>query len=129
MTGCILKYSSKTSPETRFCIAIEEGEAWLLGDMPVIKAAYPKTKDDILNSYKNDSICGTWELMADAVSPGGSRKLKGKGWQAVGIEKSAWAEKIAPYMNVDTNKSPSFCYFRDKMRALVGMSESGQGQT
>ena len=26
-------------PETRFCIAIEEGEAWLLGDLPAIKAA------------------------------------------------------------------------------------------
>ena len=29
-------------PETRFCIAIEEGEAWLLGDIPAVKAAYPK---------------------------------------------------------------------------------------
>ena len=29
-------------PETRFCIAIEEGEAWLLGDIPAIKKAYPK---------------------------------------------------------------------------------------
>lgn len=47
------------SPETRFCIAIEEGEAWLLGDIPAIKAAYPKAKDNILNGYQNDSICGT----------------------------------------------------------------------
>ena len=39
-------------PETRFCIAIEEGEAWLLGDIPAIKAAYPKAKNDILNNYK-----------------------------------------------------------------------------
>ena len=115
-------------PETRFCIAIEEGEAWLLGDIPTIKMVYPRAKDDILNGYKNDSICGTWELLADAVSPGGSRKLKGKGWQAVGIEKSAWAEKITPHMDVDTNKSSSFCYFRDKVRALVGMSESEQDQ-
>ena len=32
-------------PEARFCIAIEEGEAWLLGDIPAIKAAYPKVKE------------------------------------------------------------------------------------
>lgn len=58
-------------PETRFCIAIEEGEAWFLGDVEAVKAAYPKTKDDVLRSYINDSICGTWERLADAVYPGG----------------------------------------------------------
>ena len=59
-------------PETRFCIAIEEGEAWLLGDIPAIKAAYPKAKDNVLSRYKNDDICGTWELLADAVSQDGA---------------------------------------------------------
>src|SRR5580704_15360225 len=29
-------------PQTRFCIAIEEGEAWFLGDLSAIRAAYPK---------------------------------------------------------------------------------------
>lgn len=37
-------------PETRFCIAVEEGEAWFLGDIPAIKAAYPKAKDAVLNA-------------------------------------------------------------------------------
>ena len=40
-------------PETRFCVAIEEGEAWLLGDLSAIKIAYPKAKEAILNSYIN----------------------------------------------------------------------------
>ena len=106
-------------PETRFCIAIEEGEAWLLGDLPAIKLAYPNAKDNILNRYENDSICGTWELLADAVFQGGSNALGGKGGQAVGREKSTWAEHIAPHMNVETNKSPSFCYFRHKIRELT----------
>lgn len=106
-------------PETQFCIAIEEGEAWLLGDIPAIKKAYPKAKDNVLNNYKNDSICGTWELLADAVFSGGSRALKNKGWQAAGREKFIWAEKITPYMNVNQNTSPSFCYFRDKIRELI----------
>ena len=106
-------------PETRFCIAIEEGEAWFLGDISAIKAAYPNAKDNILNRYQNDSICGTWELLADAVFTGGSNALKEKGKVAVGREKSIWAKKIAPEMNVEQNASPSFCYFRDKIRALI----------
>lgn len=106
-------------PETRFCIAIEEGEAWLLGDIPAIKTAYPKAKDNVLNGYENDSICGTWELLADAVVIHGSRALKKRGWQAVGMQKSTWAENIAPHMDVDANASPSFRYFRDKIRDLI----------
>ena len=59
--------SCNPKPETRFCIAIEEGEAWLLGDLVAIKTAYPKAKNNVLNGYINDSICGTWELLADAI--------------------------------------------------------------
>ncbi len=111
--------SSKSKPETRFCIAIEEGEAWLLGDIPAIKTAYPKAKDSILNSYENDSICGTWELLADAVYSGGSQKLSSKGWQSTGMEKSIWAEKITKHMDVNNNSSPSFNYFKNKLLELV----------
>ena len=106
-------------PETRFCIAIEEGEAWLLGDIPAIKVAYPNARNNVLNRYENDSICGTWEVLADAVSQGGSSALRRRGGQAVGIEKSAWAEHITPHMNVAINKSPSFCYFRTKICELT----------
>lgn len=107
-------------PETRFCIAIEEGEAWFLGDIPAIKAAYPQAKDAVLNTYINDSICGTWEKLADAVYRGGSTALSAKGWQVVGAEKSQWAEKITPHMNVENNASPSFGYFCEKMLELTG---------
>jgi len=107
-------------PETRFCIAIEEGEAWFLGDIPAIKAAYPKAKVPVLNSYENDAICGTWEHLADAVFPGGAQTLSGKGWQAIGAEKSAWSERIAPHMDVAKNSSPSFCYFKTTLQKLAG---------
>lgn len=105
-------------PNTKFCFAVEEGEAWFLGDIPAIKSAYPAAKNSILNGYVNDSICGTWELIADAIHPGGSSSLKKKGWIETGKAKSEWAEKITPYMNVDRNRSKSFCYFRDSLRAL-----------
>ena len=111
--------SCNPKPETRFCIAIEEGETWLLGDIPAIKEAYPKAKDNILNGYQNDSICGTWELLADAIFTGGSNALGKKPWYVIGKEKSAWAQKIIPHMNVDKNASPSFCYFRDKIREMI----------
>ncbi len=75
-------------PDARFCLAIEEGEAWLLGDIKAIKKAYPKAKKRILSTYKNDSICGTWEKLADAVYPEGSLKLKKTGWQYIGKIKS-----------------------------------------
>ena len=106
-------------PETRFCIAIEEGEAWLLGDILAIRKAYPKANDNVLKRYQNDSICGTWELLADAIFAGGSNALRKKPWYVIGREKSAWAEKIAPQMNVEQNVSPSFCSFRDKIRELI----------
>lgn len=107
-------------PETRFCIAIEEGEAWFLGDIPAIKSAYPRARDAILKAYVNDSICGTWEHLADAVYNGGVAALSTKGWQAVGAEKLQWAEKITPHMDIMNNASPSFVYFREKLLELVG---------
>lgn len=116
---CEILDACSPKPETRFCIAIEEGEAWFLGDIPALKKAYPRAKDTVLNNYKNDSVCGTWEKLADAVFPGGAKGLSGKGWQAIGAEKSAWAEKITPYMNVSKNVSPSFNYFRNKILELA----------
>lgn len=110
-------------PDTRYCIAVEEGEAWFLGDVAAVKAAYPGAKDSVLSAYKNDTICGTWECLADAVFPGGSQSLSAKGWQAIGAEKSAWSEKITPHMKLETNASQSFCYFVDKLRSLI----TGQG--
>ena len=106
-------------PPTHFCIAIEEGEAWLLGDLNAIKQAYPRAKDAILNSYTNDDICGTWEKLADAVYNGGVSKLTEKGYHSIGAEKAKWAEYITPHMDVMNNHSQSFCYFRNKIYALL----------
>jgi hypothetical protein len=110
-------------PETRFCFAIEEGEAWLLGDRDAVKAAYPAARDDVLQSYVNDSICGTWERLADAVYPGGSKSLAAKGWQAVGAEKTKWAEAIAPRVSIAANCSPSFRYFVARIQELTQTME------
>lgn len=91
-----------------FRLAIEEMEAWLLGDPAAIKAAYPNVNEITLKSYKQDSICGTWEVLADAVHPGGSAALVAEGWPAPGEAKCQWAKNIPPHMDFATNASPSF---------------------
>jgi hypothetical protein len=125
LNSLLNKCNSK--PKAYYCLAIEEIEAWYLGDLNAIRVAYPYAKDSILSSYINDSICGTWELLADAIYKGtnkGQRKsghelLMEKGWQEVGAEKSRWAETITPYMNTDENKSPSFDYFKRTLQEIA----------
>jgi Domain of unknown function (DUF4276) len=114
----------KPLPTTLFRIAIEEGEAWLLGDHKAVKAAYPDAKKHILNSYVQDSICSTWEKLADAVYPGGAKKLKNLGWPHTGETKYEWAKKIAPHLDVENNQSRSFQVFRDGIRKLAGIGVS-----
>mgnify|MGYP000874280702 CR=1 FL=1 len=109
----------RQKPVTRFCIAVEEMEAWLLGDQLAVKKAYPKARNDILGSYENDSICDTWEKLADAVFPGGSRRLKTQPWHEIGLQKNDWAAKISAFMKVDNNKSPSFAYFKKQLQTLA----------
>ena len=114
----VILNACQPKPETHFCIAIEEGEAWFLGDIRAVKSAYPVADHGVLSSYVNDSICGTWEKLADAVYPGGAKVLSRKGWQTVGAEKARWADEISPGMDVENNASPSFCSFRDRIRSL-----------
>lgn len=108
-------------PRTLFRIAIEEGEAWLLGDRAAIKAAYPNARDAVLNAYTQDSVCATWEVLADAIHPGGASQLKALGYPPTGVAKCDWAERIAPLMDVENNKSKSFQVFRDGVRNLAGI--------
>jgi hypothetical protein len=104
---------------TLFRLAIEEMEAWYLGDRAALLSAYPRSKQVVLNSYVQDSVCGTWELLADVVYPGGSVALNKTGWPLPGQIKHEWAEKIGPEMSLEANLSPSFCKFRDGLRRLV----------
>ncbi|MGV1106857.1 DUF4276 family protein [Xanthomonas translucens] len=112
----------KSAPETLFRLAIEEIEAWLLGDRQALLAAYPKARKEIVNGYRQDSLCGTWELLADAIHPGGSAAIRKTGWPLPGQLKHAWAERIGPEMDVERNQSPSFRKFRDGLRKLTAQA-------
>ncbi len=106
-------------PRHAFCLAIEEGEAWYLGDLTAVTTAYPKAKQQVLRSYVPDSICGTWEVLAEAVYPGGAAALSSEGWQRVGEEKSVWARTITPHIEPGRNLSPSFRGFVATVTGMV----------
>lgn len=110
---------SQPAPKTMFRLAIEEVEAWYLGDQQALQAAYPRAKGDVLDRYVQDSVCDTWELLADAIYPGGSAAIKKAGWPLPGQIKCEWAEKIGPLLEPDRNVSPSFGKLRDGLRHLV----------
>ena len=109
-------------PKALFRIAIEELEAWYFGDNAALKKAYPSARDNVISGYAQDTICGTWEKLADAIYPGGSSKLKRSGYPVVGATKIEWAENIGPCMDPDSNTSKSFQVFREGVRKVAGIS-------
>jgi len=117
-----IRDACQPKPTTLFCLSIEEFEAWYLGDLNAVRKAYPYAKNAVLNRYIKDSICGTWELLADAVYKGGHQELSKKGWQTVGKQKSIWAETISPHMNVEENLSPSFNEMLSQLRTFTTSS-------
>jgi hypothetical protein len=102
-------------PMTILCLAIEEGEAWLLGDIEAVTGAYPHIDRRQLMDYVPDQICGTWEVLADLVERGGATGLRGLGYAAIGRAKSKWAAAIAPLIDPVRNRSPSFGEFVIKL--------------
>ncbi len=108
------------TPKTLFRLAIEEIEAWYFGDQAALFGAYPRAKKPIVQKYVQDSVCGTWELLADAIySAGGSAKIKQEGWPLPGQVKHEWAQNIGSRMDPESNVSASFCKLRDGLRRLV----------
>ena len=104
-----------------FCLAIEEMEAWLLGDKEAILAAYPNARMAMRNGYVQDSICGTWETLANIVYPGGLNKMKKvcKTYSEIGKNKCEWAELIGAQLDIERNVSPSFRHFVKEVRDRI----------
>lgn len=95
-------------------LAIEELEAWFIGDAKAVRAAFPAV--------------GRFEAKAPFRDPDG---VPGGTWQAFhrlldrhGIYRGFYpkidaARRIAPHMRVSTNRSPSFQMFCAGIEALV----------
>jgi hypothetical protein len=108
--------------KTMFRLAIEEIEAWYLGDRQALKIAYPNVKAKVLQNYQQDSPIGTWELLAQAIDPKSWKAIQDNYGPLPGDLKHEWAEKIGPIMSLESNASPSFRKFRDGLRRLVSAS-------
>lgn len=96
-------------------IAIEELEAWFIGDEHAITSAFPRVPATIgrrKGMRDPDSISGgTAESL--------ERLLKRHGYHKGGLAKVDAAKSIAKHMNPVRNRSRSFCGFRDRLAAMV----------
>lgn len=107
------------APRTVFGLATEEIEAWYFGDRTALLEAYPRADKKVLNKYQQDAICGTWEMLADALVKGGSAAIKKQGFHKVGEFKHECAQRIGPLMDVTRNQSPSFGSTRQGVAELL----------
>jgi hypothetical protein len=112
-----------------FRLAIEETEAWNLGDRTALRRAYPKARMRTLDHYIQDSICGTWELVAEAIHTGGMRAIRKAGWPLPGQIKHEWADRIGPLLDPEVNQSPSFGKLRDGIRRLISNEPTTAAQS
>jgi len=110
------------APKTVFGLATEEIEAWYFGDRTALLEAYPRADKKVLNSYRQDAVCGTWEMLADALVKGGAAAIKKQGFHKAGEFKHECANRIGPLMDVMRNQSPSFASTRQGLAKLLAPS-------
>jgi Domain of unknown function (DUF4276) len=101
------------SPTVLFRIAVEETEAFYLGDSKAIRRAYSGAKVARLKGYEQDSICGTWERFMEVIG-------------ASSEDKVAWAEAMGRQLshNPKDNRSPSFRQLCRALRRLAGEDDA-----
>jgi hypothetical protein len=124
-----LAAASGAGGKTMFRLAIEETEAWYFGDPGALHAADPKARKATLKRYRQDTVCSTREMLADALHPGALAALSKPGSPRPGDLKHEWANRIGPLMNPDANRSPSFGKLRDGLRRQVAAPATQPGQT
>lgn len=124
--GRLVECYRRFAPRHVYCIgiAVEEFEAWLLGDIEALSRAYPDYNKEAYASYEQDAIVGTWEILAKVVHAAGADRLIRNAYPAVGAYKMRWAENISPFLELDSNRSESFKRFIQHIRrSLVFWTE------
>lgn len=109
------------APDLRTVVGLctEEVEAWLLGDQQAVLKAYPNADMDGFDSYVQDSVCGTWEVLCKIVCPDNYEDVIDIGYPAIGQYKARWANEISLYMDANRNISPSFISFKKALELAV----------
>lgn len=115
---------AKITIDHTFCIAVEEMEAWLLGDENALLLAYPLARTSKYKEYVQDSICGTWEILADIVFKGGIKMFRKAcpTYREIGKYKAEWAERIGGHLDLNHNRSLSFQHFIQELRSRIAVT-------
>lgn len=96
-------------------LAIEELEAWLLGDVEAMVRAYPRVPPTLASRSRfrdPDAVPGgTWEAL--------ERVLQDSGYHEGGLQKIAVARAIAAHMEPSRNRSQSFGGFVGALRETI----------
>ncbi len=96
-------------------IAIEELEAWFIGDWLAVQTAYPRvpaTLPQKAGFRDPDAVAGgTWEAL--------ERVLKKAGYFGAGLRKVELARAVAPQMELSRNQSRSFQAFASAVAAAM----------
>lgn len=91
-------------PRVLFRLAIEETESWLIADADAVSAAYPdQFKRAVLKGIRPDQVVGAWEKLGSALG----MEVKSIGPSS----KFEWATHIAPHLDLQVPRSPSFRKF------------------
>lgn len=109
---------SATGPDGRFVvlnrIAVEELEAWFLGDVEALIAAYPGVPRNLAHrrGFRDPDAVpgGTWEAL--------ERVLQNAGYFRSGLRKIEAAGRIAEQMEPSRNRSHSFRCFAEGLASL-----------
>ena len=96
-------------PRVLFAIAVEETESWFIADTDAIKKAYPDANLSQLKKIVPDTVCGAWERLSESI-------------QARSKDKTTWAEKISPHLNLINPSSPSLKKMIEGIDREIGTS-------
>lgn len=102
-------------PKVLFRLAIEETESWFIADGDAVAAAYPhQFKRAVLKGIRPDQVVGAWEKLGLAL--GMDAKLISPS------SKYEWAKNIAPHLNLDAPRSPSFRKLIEGIERTLGQA-------
>lgn len=113
------KFTTLSSPgqEAKLAnrIAVEELEAWFLGDPEGLRKAFPKVSQtfekEAAYRYPDDIKGGTWESL--------ERLLQRANYYQGGLAKIDCARRMASHIDISRNRSRSFQVFIDALTRLI----------
>lgn len=111
-----LVQSTNPRPKVVIRIAVEETEAFYLGDLRALRIAFPNADMRKARRYQNDSIVGTAELFGEIVADGGLNKVH-------------WAEEMGLRLTTNPSRStsPSFrALHRGIAKLIAGQPTPGR---